>query len=63
MIVVTDTSPLTNLAAIGQFGLLEALFGEIHLAEGVWDELGQGGRAWPGRQEVAPTGCHPIRET
>jgi hypothetical protein len=53
MIVVADISPLTNLASIGQFGLLEAIFGEIQLAEGVWDELGQGGRDWPGRREVA----------
>jgi predicted nucleic acid-binding protein len=29
MIVVSDTSPLTNLAAIGQFGLLQKLYSEI----------------------------------
>lgn len=39
MIVASDTSPLTSLAAIGHFELLRKLFGEIHIAEGVWEEL------------------------
>jgi predicted nucleic acid-binding protein len=29
MKVVSNTSPITNLAAIGQFDLLRRLFGEI----------------------------------
>jgi predicted nucleic acid-binding protein len=33
MIVVSNTSPLTNLAAIGHFELLRKLFGEIRLTE------------------------------
>ncbi len=53
MIVVSNTSPLTNLAAIGQFDLLRHLYGEIHIAMGVWDELGARGRRWPGHDEVA----------
>lgn len=52
MIVVSDTSPLTNLAAIGQFHLLQALFGEIWLAKGVWRELNAGGERHPGSREV-----------
>jgi len=51
MKVVSNTSPITNLAAIGQFQLLEALFGEIHIAEGVWEELNSGG-SHPGSREV-----------
>ncbi|MFZ4526138.1 MAG: hypothetical protein ACOYOE_11505 [Chlorobium sp.] len=39
MKVVSNTSPLTNLAAIGQFDLLHKLYGEIDIADGVWDEL------------------------
>jgi predicted nucleic acid-binding protein len=31
MIVVSNTSPLTNLAAIGAFDLLRQLFCEIHI--------------------------------
>jgi predicted nucleic acid-binding protein len=35
MIVISNTSPLTNLAAIGQFELLHLLFDEIWIPEGV----------------------------
>lgn len=52
MIVVSNTSPLTNLAAIGRFELLRKLFGEIYIAHGVWEELNKGGRRHPGSQEV-----------
>ena len=50
---VSNTSPLTNLAAIGQFDLLRQLYGGLLIAEVVWAELNVGGRAWPGRDEVA----------
>ena len=50
---VSNTSPLTNLAAIGQFDLLRQLYGGLLIAEAVWAELNAGGRAWPGRDEVA----------
>jgi len=53
MIVVGNTSPLTNLAAIGQFDLLHRLYGQVHIAQGGWQELNAGGRHWPGRDEVA----------
>jgi predicted nucleic acid-binding protein len=53
MIVVCNTSPLTNLAAIGQFDLPRRLYGGLHIAHGVWEELNAGGRRWPGRDEVA----------
>jgi predicted nucleic acid-binding protein len=52
MIVVSNTSPLTNLAAIGHFELLRKLFGEIHIAHGVWEELNKGSRRHPGSREV-----------
>ncbi|MCZ7673281.1 MAG: hypothetical protein M5U34_42300 [Chloroflexi bacterium] len=53
MIIVSNTSPLTNLAAIGQFNLLQKLFGEIHIAAGVWAELNAFGQMWPGSQDTA----------
>jgi uncharacterized protein len=53
MIVVSNTSPLTNLAAIGQFDLLRKLQNEIHIAQAVWKELNARGQRWPGRDEVA----------
>ncbi len=53
MIVVSNTSPLTNLAAIGQFDLLRRLYGRLHIAEAVWTELNAGGVQWPGCAHVA----------
>ncbi len=52
MIVVSNTSPLTNLAAIGQFHLLQHLYLRISIAEGVWEELQSGGHPWPGYDQV-----------
>jgi hypothetical protein len=54
MIVVSNTSPLTNLAAIGQFDLLRNLYDEIHIAQAVWEELNARGQHWPRRDEVTP---------
>jgi len=53
MIVVSNTSPLTNLAAIGQFDLLRRLYSGINIADGVWDELNAMSNHWPGSKEVA----------
>jgi len=52
MIVVSNTSPLTNLAAIRQMGLLNLLFRQIHVPDALWQELRAGDIAWPGRAEV-----------
>jgi len=53
VIVVSNTSLLTNLAAIHQFDLLRQLYGRIHIPSGVWHELNAYDRSWPGRDEVA----------
>jgi predicted nucleic acid-binding protein len=53
VIVVANTSPLTNLTAIGQIDLLRRLYGHLHIALGVWEELNADGQRWPGRDEVA----------
>ncbi|MEZ5600505.1 MAG: hypothetical protein R3F36_05665 [Candidatus Competibacteraceae bacterium] len=53
MVTISNTSPLTNLAAIGQFDVLRALYGGLLIAEAVWAELNAGGRFWPGCHEVA----------
>ena len=52
LIVVSNTSPLTNLAAIGQFELLRVLFGRVYVPGAVVDELAHGGIVWPGLTEV-----------
>ena len=53
MIVVSNTSPITNLAAIGQFDLLQKLYGQVYIPNAVWVELNANGRQWPGSVEVA----------
>jgi uncharacterized protein len=65
MIVVSNTSPLTSLAAIGHFELLRKLYGEIHIAHGVWHELNHGGRRHPGSHEVEQASWvhrHEVRD-
>lgn len=53
MIVVSNTSPLTNLAAIGQADLLPRLFQTILIPTGVWRELQAPERTWPGKTTLA----------
>ena len=62
MIVVSNTSPLTNLAAIGQFNLLHAIYNDIYIADGVWQELNAYGKVWPGQQETAASNWIAQRE-
>lgn len=64
MTIVSNTSPLTNLAAIGQFNLLQMLYAQIHIAQGVWEELNAKGHHWPGCNEVAHAEwiqCHTVQ--
>ena len=39
MTVVSDASPLINLARIGQLDLLRQLYGTMLLPEAVWQEV------------------------
>lgn len=41
-VMVNDTSPLTNLAAIGQFALLGQLYGSLQIADAVIEDLNAG---------------------
>jgi predicted nucleic acid-binding protein len=41
MIVISDTSPITNLAAIGQLDILRVLYGQIIIPVAVYNELVQ----------------------
>ena len=64
MIVVSNTSPLTSLAAIGQFDLLRRMFGQLHIADGVLQELHAGGVRWPGYDEASSVSwirCHEVQ--
>lgn len=48
MIVVCDTSPITNLAAVGRLELLKELFGLVLICESFRDELQADGGVYPG---------------
>ncbi|NEO88025.1 MAG: DUF3368 domain-containing protein [Spirulina sp. SIO3F2] len=52
MIVVSDTSPITNLAAIGQLNLLQQLYGQIVIPQAVYDEMVAVDPPVPGAIEV-----------
>ncbi len=53
MIVVSNTSPLTNLAAIGQFHLLETLYAQILIPPAVWTELNANAVPWLGSHQTS----------
>ena len=53
MRVVSNTSPITNLAAVGYLPVLEKLYGQITVPEEVRDELVLGGHGNnPGAHEI-----------
>lgn len=39
MIIVSDTSPITNLITIGKLDILKQVFQEIIIPDGVYQEL------------------------
>jgi predicted nucleic acid-binding protein len=61
MDVVSDTSPITNLAAVGHLELLQALYTQILIPQEVRDELVLGGAGNnPGAQEVLTGGWFVV---
>ena len=52
MIVVSNSSPLITLARIGQLDLLWQIFGQIHIAEEVRQEVVVGGAGRPAAEAV-----------
>jgi len=61
MLVVSDTSPITNLAAVGHLNLLQILYGQIALPEEVRDELVLGGSGNnPGAHEILTAGWFVV---
>jgi uncharacterized protein len=52
MIVVCNTSPITNLAAIARLDLLQSIYGKIVIPQAVYDELTTVPRPVPGGVEV-----------
>lgn len=55
MIVVSNTTPLIGLASIGKFELLRELFGELQIAQAVFDESVSAGREQGGAKREVST--------
>ncbi len=52
MTVVSNASPLINLARIGKLDLLHELYGELTVPEAVWQEVVVDGAGQPGADQV-----------
>jgi hypothetical protein len=52
MSIVSDASPLINLARIGKLELLRQLYGELVIPEAVWCEVVIEGEGQPGADEI-----------
>ena len=52
MTIVSNTSPIINLAAINQLILLQTLFDHIVIPQAVYDEIAVTGAGEPGAREV-----------
>ena len=52
MTIVSNTSPITNLAGIGKLDLLHQLYGTITIPQAVYNEMAGIGRTVPGTLEV-----------
>ncbi len=51
-VIVSNASPLINLARIGKLDLLRQLYGELNIPEAVWQEVVVRGTEQPGANEV-----------
>jgi hypothetical protein len=52
MIVVSDTSPITNLAAVGLLDILHQLYDRVIIPQAVYDEMASFNYSVPGALEV-----------
>jgi uncharacterized protein len=52
MRIVSNTSPLINLAWVGKLDLIPQLYGSIMIPEAVWNEIVIKGEGQPGAEEV-----------
>lgn len=55
MLVVSNTTPLIGLAVIQRFDLLQRLFGELHIAQAVYEEAVVAGREIGGAKREVST--------
>lgn len=61
MIVISDASPLINLAIIGKLDLLPALFGKVVIPQKVFEEIVVQGSEMPGADAVRMASWIEVR--
>ncbi|HEX6122986.1 MAG TPA: DUF3368 domain-containing protein [Ktedonobacterales bacterium] len=61
MSVISNTSPIINLAAVGQLDLLGHLYGHILIPQAVYDEIVTNGASQPGALEVRTSAWIELR--
>ena len=62
MIIVSDTSPLINLAAVDQLDLLRKLYDTIVIPQAVYDEIVIEGKGQAGSAEIATSDWIEVRQ-
>lgn len=66
MTVVSNSSPLINLARIGCFDLLPKLYGRVYISREVYNEVAVDGAGLPGATQVAQAAwieVSPVQDT
>ena len=62
MIIISDTSPIINLAVIGQLNLLQKLYGTVVIPQAVYEEIVIEGAGQAGTMEVAQADWIDIKQ-
>jgi len=62
VIVVSDTSPILNLAAIGRLDLLHQCYGQVLIPQAVWDEIGAIGKELSGLAGLGRSDWLEVRQ-
>ncbi len=62
MIIISDSSPLINLAVIGQLHLLQRLYGRVIIPQAVYEEIVIEGARQAGATEVAQADWIDIKQ-
>ena len=61
MIIVSNTSPIINLAAIGQLELLRRIYGKVIVPQAVYDEVVVAGAGQPGAKELQESNWFEVK--
>ncbi|MBP9164636.1 MAG: DUF3368 domain-containing protein [Leptospiraceae bacterium] len=63
MIIISDTSPIINLAVIGRLDILPKLFGTVVIPKEVFEEITANGKDEPGSEEIRNANWISVQES